>query len=146
MGLKLEKSYLSPRGIVETNMHVYILRTYVRSLLKILATIESAKASTACSSLCSLVLACARCARLAAALASLSARSFPYTPTCAGTCLNSTVNVCCCAKVDNTRLMTFHRSEFSSGLPFRVHPSASQSGSHTLIPSIQIRLSLKITR
>ena len=106
---------------------------------------ESAKASNAWSSLCSSVLALAKCARLFAAFASRSALSFPYTPTCAGTCLNS-IEKSFWRRADSTRFMTFHRSAFSKRLPLRVHPSASHSGRYLLMPSIQILLSEKTTR
>ena len=114
-------------------------------LFDIAMTIESARASSNWSCRCSCVLAAARCALFAAALASRSARSLPYTPTCAGTCLNSTL-ISASAKADSARFMTFHKSAFSSRRPPLVHPSASQRGNHLLMPSIQSRLSLRTTR
>ena len=108
-------------------------------------TIDSASASNAWSCLWSSVLAAARCARSAAALTSLSARSFPYTSTCAGTCRNSTW-ISDSARVCNTRFMTCHRSVFSRFCHRLVHPSVSHRGSHLLMPSIQSLLSLWITR
>ena len=106
---------------------------------------DSARASIACSCRCSSVLAAARCARLAAALARRSARSLPYTPTCAGTCLNS-ASMSESSKADSTRSMTLHMSAFSRLLPRLVHPSAFQRDSHSLMPLMQSWLSLKTTR
>ena len=109
------------------------------------ATMESASASSIWSCRCSSVLSAAMCALLAAALASRSARSLPYIPTCAGMCLNS-ASILALAKASSTRFVTFQRSAFSSRLPLRVHPSASHSGNHSLMPSTQSWLSLQTTR
>ena len=114
-------------------------------LFKMALTMESARESSAWSSLCSSVRVAAKCARLAAALASLSAFSLPYTPTCAGTCLNL-ARILSCAKAVSARRITCHRSVFSSLCPILVHPSASHRSIHLLMPSTQSRLSLKTTR
>ena len=104
-------------------------------------TIDSASASSACSSLCSSVLAAAICTLLVAALANRSARSFPYTPTCAGTCLNST-SILALAKADSARLVTFHghtnERKKSVCLKKKITPGVNLKRSGKTLPSLDV--------